>query len=233
MPVTKADLESIKSKLEKALEYKSLYEEEKKKNEGLASSAMATLLVGNRAGSLESQAKSIFGSDIKSLVEVNTEDSLYSHVDPNVKQVVKNLKRDLTTGRMIAQLYHGEQTDQGENPSYVKGMLDTPFGKDVLKYRIEAFGSDTTNAGKEWIPTAMASTFIEESPDLALTLFGLVNQTPMHTAKMDIPVKGKSKAIRASENSRAPNKSFSTRNIELSSVKFTDGMQLPEELTED
>ncbi|MCJ8298739.1 MAG: hypothetical protein MJK13_07365 [Pseudomonadales bacterium] len=233
MEVTQEQMKSILDRLDKAEKFKTLYEEEKKKNEEASQSGFSHIIAGNRAGSLESQAMGIFGGDLKSLLEVNTEDPLYSHVDPAVKQQVKNLKRDLTTARMIAQLYHGEQTDQGEHPSYVKGMLDTPFGKDVLKYRIEAFGSDTTNAGKEWIPTAMAATYIEESPDLALTLFGLVNQTPMHTAKMDIPVKGKSKAIRASENSRAPNKSFSTRNIELSSVKFTDGMQLPEELTED
>lgn len=233
MEVTQDQIKSIMSRLEKAEKYKSLYEEEKEKNQSIMGSGFNQLLAGNRAGSLESQAKSVFGHDLKSLIEVNTEDPLYSHIDPSVKQVVKNLKRDLTTARMIAQICHGEQKDSGENASYVKGILDSNYGRDVLKYRIEAFGSDTTNAGKEWIATAMASTYIEESPDLALTLFGLIQQQPMHTAKMDIPVKGKSKAIRASENSKAPNKSFSTRNLELKAVKFTDGMELPEELTED
>jgi hypothetical protein len=196
--------------------------------------------VGNRSNSDEQKALTYFGArDVKDLLEINVCHEKYARVPDHLKHLVLNLKRSVDTSRWIAQLFHGQPQDQvtkgdGELiPGRVKGALDHHYGKQVLAPMIKAFGSTVVGAGDEWVPTAIASSYIEEY-ELEYVLERKMRTLPMPTNPFELPVMtGVTKARKATENTAITSNNFSTTKITMSATKLGEYYELPEELNED
>src|SRR5210317_2253974 len=96
----------------------------------------------------ERRAMRYFGcGHIKDLLQVNTAHPNYKHVPAELKHLVRDLKKDFDTSRMIQHVLNGEPLDRGPNAdrdnfSHVKGVLDgSYFAKHVLAPKLKAFGS--------------------------------------------------------------------------------------------
>jgi hypothetical protein len=173
------------------------------------------------------------------LLEVNTCAPQFKHVPDEVKQHVIALKQDLDIARFMQQIFAGEGRDAGEmvkggEIARVKGVLDHGYGKMVdLAGRIKAFGSTVTNAGDEWVPTAISSNYIEEYLLLG-ELVGRFSRMQMPSNPYQLPTQyGSTKARRATEGGAATSTNFNTNKIQLDALKSVEYYDLPEELNED
>lgn len=194
---------------------------------------------GNRSDSDEAKCLKHFGvGHVKNLLGVNVGHDRYKRVPDEYKQMVLSLKSNLDVARGIAQIFHGQpmdrlgRTEEQDFVAHVKGVLDTRFGKEV-GLQLKAFGSTVSGAGDEWVPTAIASAFIDEY-ELERVLASRVRTIPMPTNPYEIPVKKNvTKARRATENVSATPSQFGTDKIVFNAVKMVEYMELPEELAED
>lgn len=194
---------------------------------------------GNRSSSDESRALRFFGvSHPKDLLKINVASERYRGVPEELKYLVLNFKKAVDVSRWSAQLFHGEPLDRSTADedvlaSGVKGMLDTRFGREILAPAIKAFGSTVSGAGDEWVPTAIASSYIEEY-ELEKVLEQRIRNIPMPTNPFDMPImKNVTKARKATENTTMTEANFGTDKLTLSAVKLAEYYILPEELTED
>jgi len=85
----------------------------------------------------------------------------------------------------------------------------------------------------EWIPTAIASTYISEV-ELGKEIVGSVQDVTMPTSPYELPTSGGyTKARRIAENTTMTDSSFTTGNLTFTAGKFGEYYILPTELTED
>lgn len=195
--------------------------------------------VGGRMDSDEARCMRMFGvSSVKSLLDINTGDNRYKHVAPEHKQMVVSLKRNLDVARSIAQMFHGQpldrigKTEAQDYVAHVKGVLDTRFGKEVAM-QLKAFGSTVSGAGDEWVPTAVASSYIEDF-ELPRVLASRVRTVPMPTNPYDLTVMTNvTKARKATENTSTTGSQFGTDKIRMTATKLVEYYEIPEELNED
>lgn len=195
---------------------------------------------GTRSQSTESKCLSMFGvGHISQLLGVNTCAKQFEHVPMEVKQHVLALKRDFDIARWMQQLFNGEAADRGEMEKggeigRVKGILDTGYGKLVdLSGRIKAFGSTVTNAGDEWVPTAISSNYIEEY-QLERLIVQRFREIPMSSNPYELPTQyGSTTARKVAEGSAATSTNFNTSKLTFNAVKLVEYYDLPEELNED
>lgn len=212
--------------------------EDEKKNWLAAGSYRSGSAVGGASD--EKRALMHFGvSHPKQLLSINTGAERYKNVPAELKHIVREFKTAVDTSRWISQLFHGEPMDSigkdenGDVTRRVKGTLDHYYGRNVLAPMIKAFGSTVVGAGDEWVPTAVAASFIDEF-ELEKVLEQRVRTVPMPSNPFVQPVKtGVTKARKASENTAVSDSNFATSKITFTATKLVEYYILPEELTAD
>lgn len=238
---TKAQVNDFLSKvkeveeLAKSLEVDKIKKVTKPNQEG---SHMSHPVVG--ASSDEQRALRAFGcKNVKDLLKVNTGHPHFSKVAPELKHLVRELKKDFDTSRAISQMFfeeakdHFGETEATDRIQRCKSIMSHNYGKDVLASRIKAFGSTVVGAGDEWVPTAIAESYIEEY-ELEYAIERQFRDVPMPTNPFKMPAQdGKTKARRVSEGGTATGSNFGTKTLDFDCVKSVEFYELPEELTED
>lgn len=188
----------------------------------------------------EERAMRYFGvSHPAQLLEVNTAHPKFKNVPGELKHVVRELKSSVNNARWIAQQFHGEAHDKiGASPEQdrvakVKGMLDSYYGRNELAPRLKAFGSTVVGGGDEWVPTLIASSYIEEY-ELQRAVEDKFQELPMASSPYEMPVvSGVTKARKIAENTLATDSNFGTSKLTFSAKKTVEYYVIPEELNED
>jgi len=194
----------------------------------------------NRSNSDESRCKSYFGvSNVKDLINVNTEAQGYRNVPRELKSLVCQMKKEFQNARFIAQMFYGDPLDKiGASESQdrfgkCKNILESYYAKNVLIPRIKSFGTGVVGGGAEWIPTAISSTYIPEL-ELDRELVGALRQIDMPTSPYELPTAGDfTKARRIAENTSMTDASFTTGKITFTASKYGEYFIIPEEVNED
>lgn len=205
---------------------------------------LASRGTGGSAGtsnSDEQRALKFFGkSHPRELLEVNVAAKKYAHVPAECKALVLNLKEAVDVARFTSQMFHGDPLDfiskdeKSDRLGNCNRILDSHYGKHVLAPMVKAFGSTVSGSGADWVPTGVATTYLEEY-ELARVLegrFQLVNMptNPFHQPKL----KNVTKARIATEGqTNFAGADFGTDKIALNAVKLEEFYPIPEELTED
>lgn len=197
------------------------------------------------AGSDEMKALRYFGcGHVKDLLSVNTGHPNFKHVPQELKYLVRDLKKSFDISRMIQQTVGGEPLDRGPvggdnfNPQKVKGVLDgSYYAKNVLAPKLKAFGSTVVGEGDEWVPTILASQYIEEF-ELERQVMRQFRQINMTSSPYDVPIQTDVTTARRQPEScdpadNIPSANFGTGKITLEAEKLVEFMCLPEELNED
>ncbi len=204
----------------------------------------ADVVTSARAGGAEAKTLMAFGCrDVQQLLSVNTGDDKFAWVPDADKKMVVALKHEFETARIIAQLFYDQKWDHvgvGSNSSNEKSdrfakvpsMMETYYFKNVVAPKLKAFGTGVSGGGAEWIPTAIASTYISEF-ELIRQVVGAVKQINMPTNPYQLPTNTFTTARRAAENVTATDSSFTTDVLEWNAKKFLEYYIFPEELNED
>lgn len=247
MLITKAELEKLVTD-SKALDSRVKAAEDKVKT---LEEEKAALIAsrgggGGHSGSLgvnadEQRAMRFFQkSHPRDLLQVNVADPRFKHVPDELKMIVLNFKASIDVARFVAQRFHGEPLDivgdkeANDRTAHVKGILSTRYGKEVLAPALKAFGSTVANAGDEWVPTAVATSYLEEF-ELRRVLEGRFEMVNMPSNPFDWPkMSGVTKARIATEGqTNFAGANFSTDKIRFTATKLEEFYILPEELDED
>ncbi len=188
----------------------------------------------------EQKAMRAFGcSNVKQLMEVNTGHPRFNAVPDYYKHMVRQLKTTVDTARWVSQCFHGAPqdhigtTEAQDNVARIKGLTDTYFGRNELAPRLKAFSSTGAGTGDEWVPTLMASSYIEEY-QLPHVLEGRFETIQMPSNPYDLPKQsGLTKARIIAENAAITDTTFTTAKITFTATKLGEYHILPEEMTED
>jgi hypothetical protein len=176
----------------------------------------------------------------RELLDINVGAPKYKHVPDELKMVVLNFKQAVDIARFCAQYFNQESLDmigrdeKSDRLAIVKSILDTRYGREVLAPAIKAFGSTIAGAGAEWVPTAVATSYLEEY-ELRRVLegrFALINMpsNPFDQPKLTNVTKARI-ALQGQSNFLSNN--FGTDKIRFTATKLEEFYVLPEELTED
>lgn len=215
------------------------------RNKALETDALSAIF---RGGSLpiaggysdESRALKFFGcSNPAQLIQVNTGLPRFKNVPQELKQVVIDLKDAVNTARFTSQMFYGEKLDtigstaENDRVSRVKGMLDHNFGRNELAPRLKAFGSTVAGGGDEWVPTLIASQYIEEY-QLDRAVEDKFQEIAMASNPYQLPTQsGVTKARKIAENTGMTDANFNTGVLTFTATKLAEYFILPEELNED
>lgn len=193
-----------------------------------------SMTTGSRMHSDESKALMYFGvPHVKDLLQVNTGHPRFKDVPAELKYLVVELKNDIDVARMMRQILSHEPLDRDNRPASVKGILETNYGRNVLAPKLKAFGSTTVNAGDEWVPTAISSSFVDEL-QLERQVAKQFKQINMPSDPYDLPTKGGSTIARKqAESGSLTGTNFTTDKIRFDATKLTEFMPLSSELDED
>lgn len=194
----------------------------------------------SNSNSDERKAMSYFGcSHVKSLLEVNTNHPRFAHVPAQYKHLVKELKNSVDTARFVAQHFHGGErdfvgkTEKQDRVASLKNLATTNYGKNELAARLKAFGSTVSGAGDEWVPTLIASSYIDEF-ELEKMVEGRMVQVDCPSSPYQLPVKnGVKKARKIAENTAITDVNFGTTTLTFTASKLGEYYSIPEELDED
>lgn len=159
---------------------------------------------------------------IDELLHVNTAEKKFAYMPADEKAAVRELKEAVDLTIMIAQRF-------GKKPQ------ETKYYQDAVKPAIKALGIGSGEAGFEWIPTVVASSYVEEY-NLERKVAGLFQELKMPSNPYVFPVLSNGAIARKlGENSKlASADSFKTdQTITLTAVKISNQYELPEELNED
>jgi hypothetical protein len=188
----------------------------------------------------EKQAMRYFGVNHPAqLIAVNTADPKFHFVPENLKLLVRDLKKSVDTARYIAQIWHDAPKDKigasegADAIARVKNILDTKFGRNDLAARLKAFGSTSSGAGDEWVPTLLSSNYIEEY-QIQPVLEQRFQKINMPSNPYDQAVQhGLKKARLIAENAQISDTTFTTAKLTFTAKKIGEHHILPEEMTED
>jgi HK97 family phage major capsid protein len=195
----------------------------------------------SRVGSAEQKALASFGCrDVRGLLTVNTGSERFKWVDEATKKMVVNLKHEFETARIIAQLFYDQKWDHvgveksGKTDRFARlpSMMETYYFKNMVEPKLKAFGTGVSGGGAEWIPTAIASTYISEF-ELIRQIVGAVKQVNMPTSPYELPTNTFTTARKGTENVTATDSSFTTDVLQFNAKKFLEYYIFPEELNED
>jgi len=231
-----ADFGSLNERVEKA--ETSAKEYEAKLADMQATGRFPSVQTSN-INSDESKALRNFGcSSVKELIQVNTCQPKFNHVSQEIKGMVVQLKNDFETARIIAQIFYDGQwdhlgaTEKQDRFAKVNSIKETYYYKNVLEPKLKAFGTGVSGGGAEWIPTAIASSYISEA-ELERQIVGALKQINMPTSPYELPTNGFSEARRATEGVTATEGGFATGALSFKAKKFQEYYIFPEELNED
>lgn len=176
----------------------------------------------------------------RDLLHVNVAAKEFKNVPDELKHLVLNFKQAVDVARFTSQMFHGDPLDfigkdeKGDRLGRCNQILETTYGREVLAPAIKAFGSTVSGAGAEWVPTGVATTYLEEY-ELKRVLEGRFDLVNMPTNPFDQPkLKDVTKARIATEGqTNFAGTNFGTDKIRFSAVKLEEFYPLPEELTED
>lgn len=199
-----------------------------------------TVHTGNRTGSDETKALTMFGcgDNVKKLIEVNTEAPEFSFVPKELKGMVRQLKSDFVTARVISQMFYDDPWDRvGANPRMdaygkCKNLLESNFGKNVLAPKLKAFGTAIVGSGAEWLDLGIAATHIPEL-ELDREIMGLMQPVAMPTSPYQLNTSGSSIARRGTELVQATEGDFLTGELNFSAKKYQEYYIFSEEINED
>ena len=197
---------------------------------------------GNRMGSDEARALKYFQcSHPKQLLDVNVAHPKFKRVPDECKALVLNFKRAVDVSRAISQMYHDapkdkiDKTDEKRDKiAQVKGILDHRYAKDQLAPYLKAFGTGSAGEGAEWVPTLIATTYLEEY-ELERVLEGRFQQRTLPSKNWDMPFKknvGKARIATEGQTGFAAG-TFGTDAINFQAVKLEEYYEIPMELDED
>jgi HK97 family phage major capsid protein len=202
----------------------------------LAGNSTAHLRVGPTQDSIESKALKLYGAkSAADLLSINVGAANFSWVPQEVKGYVLNFKDAFMNSRNMQQMFGDQPKDTNEDrPGKVKGILDgTSYARSVVAPMVKAFGSTTGGAGDEWVPTGMASSFVEEY-ELQREVVAKLRQMNLPTAPFDLPVQNAVTEARIqAENTALADSNFGTAKITFTPTKLSEFYILPEELNED
>ena len=176
----------------------------------------------------------------RELLDINVGSKKFKSVPDELKLTVLNLKQAVDTGRIVAQMFNGEPLDmigrdeKSDRLGHVKSVLETRYGREVLAPAIKAFGTTVSGSGAEWVPTAVATNYLEEF-ELRRVLESRFDMINMPSNPFDQPkLKNVTKARIATEGqTNFADATFGTDKIRFQAVKLEEFYALPEELTED
>jgi HK97 family phage major capsid protein len=196
---------------------------------------------GSSINSDEQRALRAFGcSSVKQLLEANIADKKFERVDAHLKHVALNAKEAFDKARFIAQMFHGDPLDvvgaqpEKDRPGHCKAITETYYGKQVLVPMLKAFGTTVAGEGAEWVPTGVATSYLEEY-ELKKVLEGRFKLINMPTNPFDQPklVNGTKARIATEGQTNFAGASFGTDKIRFTATKLEEFYPLPEELSED
>ena len=188
----------------------------------------------------EKRAMRYFGvGHVKQLLEVNVSEERYKRVPEELKHTVIQFKKEFQNARFISQLFYDGKMDKiGSTEDLDKfgscpNILESYYAKEILVPRLKAFGTSVVGGGAEWIPTAIASTYIPEF-QLERKLVAAFKDIPMPTSPYELPTtSGLTTARKGTEGVTATQSNFNTGKLNFSAKKFLEYYILPEELRED
>lgn len=173
--------------------------------------------------------------DVKGLLETNLAHPRFGHVSSEMKAAAIQLKNDFDCARLAAQIFNNAPAkDNDDIVSPVHGILETKFAKTIdLEGRLKSFGTGVQGGGLEYVPTAIASTYLEEY-HLTHQLADAFKTLPMASNPFEIPVKTDGKKARlVAEGQAATEQQFGSEVLQFSAPKLYDYYLIPEELNED
>jgi len=198
--------------------------------------------VGPSMTSDEARAMRYYGcTSPRDLMAVNVGHPDFRHVPDELKWLVLDIKKTVDVARMTAQVCLGEpidrvrKTDRTDDiiPGNVKGIFNTYYGKHVLAPKLKALGTGNAGEGAEWVPTVIASQFIEEF-ELERMLARQFVSLNMPSNPFQMPVQESTTEARIqAEGATISQANFGTSVIEFDAVKLAEFTILPEELNED
>jgi len=227
-------IEELKTKAD-ALEAK--INEVEAKNKSLEEQAQKVVaagnaVVGNKTGSDEQKALRFFGKkSAAELMNVNVGDSRFKHVPDSVKATVLQLKEAMDISRWVSQCFYGAQKDSSEKAGNVgEKIYDSYFAKNELVPRLKAFDTSTDSS---WVPTIMASSFIEEF-ELDRVVASMFRRVDMPSNPYDWPIQDSTTTGRIiGENAQISDAKFDTDKLTFSATKLGEHYKLTEEMNED
>jgi HK97 family phage major capsid protein len=191
----------------------------------------------NSINSDEAQTLRYFGcSHPAELLKKNIGHPDFRDVPGQYKHMALDFKKSVDVARQIAQIFHGAPLDHGKDdvePSKVRNLLDSYYGKHVLAPKIKAFGSTVVGGGDEFVPTLLSSAYIDEYL-LDRLLEDRVKVIPMPSNPYEIPVVASgTKARKIAEGVSITATNPTTAKLTLNAVKLGEYYELPSELDED
>lgn len=213
-----------------------LNEMEAKNLNGLAGGSVPNSQLSRGFDSVESKAMLSFGAkNIKELVEVNTESPRFAGVKPELKQMVRTLKTNIDSARLLAQITKGQPRDFVSSEGEQMARVDlgvTAFGREVLA-QIKAFTSTGAGSGDEFVPTLLSSSWQEELM-LDHQVEGQFQQIQMPSNPYELgTVSGGTLARKIGENTAITDTNFTTGKLTFTAIKIGEYHIIGEELNED
>lgn len=190
---------------------------------------------GVYTGSQEKQILAKAGAkNIGELVRKNT--AICHSLTESEKLQVMQLKSDIDTARFISQMFYGAPLDrkdieEDKHAVAVKNIFESDFARQVdLMNRCKAFNTTDFN---EWVPTAVASQYIEEY-ELQRKLQSMFRELPMPTNPYSLPVvSGVTEGRLIGEGASLADANFTSTNLLFQASKCGERYLLSEELNED
>lgn len=236
---TLKDFRNLETRVKNA-EAKAVALEEEKKKGFLGGEAPNIYTPTRGMASTENKALMLFGamnSGAKGLLKVNVSAPQFKHVPMEVKQYVYQLKQDFIINKFISQMFYDRNWDHvGTNEKYDKrgstpSFMDTYYYKNILGPKLKAF-TISADPGQQWVPTATASTYINEI-EVARAIVAMLRQVNMPTSPYEMPTIGYSVARRASEKVALTEGTYEMEKLTLTSKKYGQFFCFSEELRED
>jgi len=155
------------------------------------------------------------------LLSVDTSDKKYAYLGADEIALAKQFKEDVDVLMISAQLFK-------------KDVKDLKYYNDNFQYTMKAFGIESGDEGFEWIPTLVASSYIDEF-NLDRKVSGLFMEVRMPSNPFKWPVLTNGAVARKLGQATAGAKQvFNTdETIQFDAVKLANRYELPEELNED
>lgn len=171
---------------------------------------------------MEQKACSRFGvKSLNDLITVNTASRRFAAIPADEREAVKSLKEAVDVTLMVAKRF-------GIAPQSTKAY------EELVQPSLKALGITSGDAGYEWIPTAISTSYIDEY-NLERKIAGLFQEVKMPSNPYEYPVLSNGAiATKLGQNSQKSSKDqFASSVITFTAVKISNQYELPEELSED
>ena len=171
----------------------------------------------------------------KDLIHINTSDSKYAYLGEEEIVRVRNLKEAVDIAVITAKVLKMQETDGQDCKITKDDIKKLKFYDTDLSFHLKAFGIDSGDEGYEWIPTMVATSYIDEF-NLQRKISGLFQEIRMPSNPYQFPVLTNGAIARrvGTVSALTPAQVFKTdKTITFTCVKMTNQYELPEELNED